>query len=228
VRCAAGGHHVPHRYLPVRRRPCRRCPDGPRGHRLQGLRGAALLPDEPRHGGDRGDGDDRARVHRAHRPRAPDGIRPGAEPPDRAADGSSSRLMTSTDVKGAESAGDPTANEAGGHAAGAAPVAARDALVDARTTAAPELEEQDLSLPEQGAPAQAALNRGARKRSFEVADHEVPKSDVEEWRFTPLRRLAPLFQHVATADREGDPAVDYQVTVPEGAAEPGTLAIGQA
>lgn len=49
--------------------------------------------------------------------------------------------MTSTDVKGAESAGDPTANEAVGHAAGAAPVAAGSALEDVDTTAAPELEE---------------------------------------------------------------------------------------
>ena len=31
--------------------------------------------------------------------------------------------MTTTDVKGAENAGDPSANEAVGHAAGAAPVA---------------------------------------------------------------------------------------------------------
>src|SRR5699024_7997594 len=229
VRRAAGGPDLPHRYVPLRRRARRRRPDGPRGHRLQGLRGAALLPDEPRHGGDRGDGDDRARVHRAHRPRAPDGIRPGAEPPDRAADGRSSRLMTSTDVKGAESAGDPTANEAVGHAAGAAPVAAGSALEDVDTTAAPELEEENLSLPGQPASAaHAALNRGARKRSFEVSEHEVAKSDVEEWRFTPLRRFTALFQDEPTDDRAGDPAVDYQVEVPEGAAEPSTLAPGQA
>src|SRR5699024_6003223 len=176
--------------------------------------------------GDRGDGHDRAGLHRAHRPRAPDGVRPGAEPPDRAADGRSSRLMTSTDVKGAESAGDPTANEAVGHAAGAAPVAAQGALGDESTTAAPE--QENLTLPGQDSPAQAALNRGARKRSFERGDHSVPQSDVEEWRFTPLRRFAPLFEDVATDDRDGDPAVDYQVEVPEGAADPATLAIGEA
>jgi len=137
--------------------------------------------------------------------------------------------MTSTEVKGAESAGDPTANEAVGHAAGAAPVAAGTALEDVDTTAAPELEEENLSLPGQDvSAAHAALNRGGRKRSFEVSDHEVPKSDIEEWRFTPLRRFAPLFQDAPTDDREGDPAVDYQVELPEGAAEVATLTPGQA
>ena len=136
--------------------------------------------------------------------------------------------MTSTDVKGAESAGDPTANEAVGHAAGAAPVAAQDALESQDTEATPELEDEGLALPGENSPAQAALNRGARKRSFEVADHERPQSDIEEWRFTPLRRFAPLFEDVATDDREGDPAVDYQVEVPEGAPACATLAIGQA
>ena len=100
--------------------------------------------------------------------------------------------MTTTDLKGAENAGDPAANEAVGHAAGAAPVAAQTALDEVQTTAAPELEEESLTLPgQQSSPAQAALNRGGRKRSFEVSDHEVPKSDIEEWRFTPLRRFAP-------------------------------------
>ena len=137
--------------------------------------------------------------------------------------------MTTTDVKGSENAGDPAANEAVGHAAGAAPVAAQTALDDVETTAAPELEEENLTLPGQEvSAAHAASNRGARKRSFEVSDHEVPKSDVEEWRFTPLRRFAPLFQDVATDDREGDAAVDYQVTVPEGAPEISTLAPGEA
>ena len=136
--------------------------------------------------------------------------------------------MTTTDVKGAENAGDPSANEAVGHAAGAAPVAAQTALDDVETTAAPELEEENLTLPGQDSPATAALHRGARKRSFEVSDHEVPRSDVEEWRFTPLRRFAPLFEDVATDDREGDPAVDYQVTVPEGAPDIPCLAPGEA
>ena len=49
VRRAAGRHDLPLGHLPVRRRPRGRRVDGPRGDRLQGLRGPALLPDEPRH-----------------------------------------------------------------------------------------------------------------------------------------------------------------------------------
>ena len=56
------------------------------------VRGPAVLPDVARHGGGRGDGDDRARLRRADRQGAPDGVRPRAQPPDRAADGGSSRL----------------------------------------------------------------------------------------------------------------------------------------
>ena len=41
----------------------------------------------PRHGRGRGDGDDRARLRRADRQGAPDGVRPRAQPADRAADG---------------------------------------------------------------------------------------------------------------------------------------------
>ncbi|MBM7500509.1 Fe-S cluster assembly protein SufD [Brachybacterium muris] len=140
-----------------------------------------------------------------------------------------------TDVKGAESAGDPTANEAVGHAAGAAPVSAQEALhetdaQDARE-GGPVLEDEAISLPGEEAEksaAHGAANRGDRKRSFELADHEVPTSKVEEWRFTPLRRFAPLFEDTATDDREGDPALDYQVQVPQGATDVSNLAPGQA
>ncbi len=38
-------------------------------------RGAAVLPDVPRHARGRGDGHDRPRLHRADRPRTPDGVR---------------------------------------------------------------------------------------------------------------------------------------------------------
>ena len=61
--------------------------------RLQGLRRPALLPDVARHGAGRGDGDDRARLHRADRQGAPDGVRPRAQPADRAPDGRRRRLM---------------------------------------------------------------------------------------------------------------------------------------
>ena len=67
VRRAAGGHRLPFGHLPVRRRPRGRRDDGPRGDRLQGQRRPALLPDEPWPVRGRGDGDDRARLRRAHR-----------------------------------------------------------------------------------------------------------------------------------------------------------------
>src|SRR5690606_1824413 len=135
--------------------------------------------------------------------------------------------MTTTDVKGAESAGDPLANEVVGGAAGAAPVLAQEAISeDAEGTyTGPQLEDEGLVLPsEEGTHA----TRGERHRSFEIADHERPTSKDEEWRFTPLRTFRPLFEDVATDDREGDPAVDFDVTVPEGAPEVATLAPGEA
>jgi hypothetical protein len=59
----------------------------PRGLRLQDRRGAALLPDEPRHPRGRGRQADRQRLHRADRQGAPDGVRGRDEPPHRAPDG---------------------------------------------------------------------------------------------------------------------------------------------
>ena len=64
---------------PVDRHPRRRRAARPRGDRLEGQRRAAVLPDEPRHARGRGDGDDRARLHRADRPRTSHGVRHGAE-----------------------------------------------------------------------------------------------------------------------------------------------------
>ena len=87
VRRAAGRPDQPQRHLPLRRHPRGRRVDGPRGERLQGLRRPALLPHVARHGAGRGDGDDRARLRRADRQGAADGVRPRAQPPDRAADG---------------------------------------------------------------------------------------------------------------------------------------------
>ena len=92
VRRAAGRHHQPLRHLPLRRRPRGRRGDGPRGDGVEGQRRPAVLPDEPRPVRGRGDGDDRARLRRADRPRAADGVRPGAEPAHRTADGRSGRL----------------------------------------------------------------------------------------------------------------------------------------
>ena len=48
LRRAAAGRDEPHRHLSLHRDRGRGRRDRPRGHRLQGWRGAALLPDEPR------------------------------------------------------------------------------------------------------------------------------------------------------------------------------------
>src|SRR5699024_10567767 len=57
-------------------------------------RGPALLPDVPRDERGGGDGDDRARLRRAHRQGAADGVRPRAQPPHRTPDGRSRWLMS--------------------------------------------------------------------------------------------------------------------------------------
>src|SRR5262249_56904850 len=58
------------------------------------------------------DGDDRARLRRADRARAPYGVRAGAQPPHRAADGRGRRLMSSPQTApgspGAENRTDPS------------------------------------------------------------------------------------------------------------------------
>ncbi|EJN85910.1 putative FeS assembly protein SufB [Actinomyces naeslundii str. Howell 279] len=87
VRRAPGRRDLPVGHLPLRRRAYRRRRDGPRGHRLQGERRSALLPHAARPDRDRGHGHDRARLRRAHRPRAAHGVRPRAQPAHRAADG---------------------------------------------------------------------------------------------------------------------------------------------
>ena len=67
-------------------------PHRPRGHGLEGRRGPALLPDEPRPHRAAGHRDDRERVHRADHQDAPDGVRGRAEPADRAEHGGLGRL----------------------------------------------------------------------------------------------------------------------------------------
>jgi Fe-S cluster assembly protein SufB len=69
---------------------------GARGDGLQGERGPALLPDEPGPHRGRGDGHDRARLHRADRQGTADGVRAGAQPAHRAADGGRGRMTTET------------------------------------------------------------------------------------------------------------------------------------
>lgn len=135
-----------------------------------------------------------------------------------------------TDVKGPESAGDPQANEAAGGAAGAVPVLAQQDLAAAGAVtdhSRAELEDEGISYGTARKDGEAA-SRAHRARSFEVGDFVRPTSKDEEWRFTPPRLVAPLFEDAASDDLPGDPAVDYDVTVPAGAPEASTLAPGQA
>lgn len=66
-------------------------------------------------------------------------------------------------------------------------------------------------------------SRAERKTSFEVADFVVPSGREEEWRFTPVDRLAGVFADAATAAN----AITFDVRVPEEAHQPG-LALGVA
>ncbi|WP_090595403.1 Fe-S cluster assembly protein SufD [Auraticoccus monumenti] len=63
--------------------------------------------------------------------------------------------------------------------------------------------------------------------SFEVEDHPVPTGREEVWRFTPIKRIRPMFEPLPTDDREGDPAAEYAVSLPEGVRQ-GVLVPGQA
>lgn len=150
------------------------------------------------------------------------------------------------DVNGPESAGDPRANEAAGGAAGVAPVPAQEELAEASSAAGggwsadgadgsgavtdhsrAQLEDEAIALPSGGEKAEKAT-RAHRARSFEVSDFERPSTKMEEWRFTPLRVMAPLFEDAATDVRgEDDHPVMYEVETPEEIAV-GTLAPGEA
>src|SRR6188474_3629938 len=50
-------------------------------------------------------------------------------------------------------------------------------------------------------------SRGERRRSFELADFDVPTGREEEWRFTPLDRL----RHLHEDDGPGDGKVLVEV-----------------
>ena len=80
-----------------------------RGHRLQGRLRAALLPDEPRPVGGRGQRHDRERLHRADRQGAADGVRGRDEPAHPAPDGRGGRLA---DVGFADDRSPPSRAEA--------------------------------------------------------------------------------------------------------------------
>ena len=71
-------------------------------------------------------------------------------------------------------------------------------------------------------------SRAERLQSFDVADFPIPNGREEEWRFSPLKKLAPLFEDVATDVQNGVEAIDFKV--PEGVAgvSVSTLAPGEA
>ncbi|KUG54314.1 ABC transporter permease [Serinicoccus chungangensis] len=70
-------------------------------------------------------------------------------------------------------------------------------------------------------------SRAARTRSFDVDAFGVPTGREEEWRFTPVDRLAGLFADAATDDREGDAAAEFDVRASDEVSV-ATLAPGQA
>ena len=49
-------------------------------------------------------------------------------------------------------------------------------------------------------------SRAERKTSYAVDDFAVPGGREEEWRFTPVDRLASLFQVAPTDDRARSPS----------------------
>src|SRR5690606_19894735 len=148
------------RHLPVRRCPRGRRTDGPRGHRVQGERGPAVLPDVTRHGRGRGDGDDRARLRRADRQGAPDGVRPGAQPPHRTADGRGGALSPPVPHR-------------------PPPTRTKEEMTittDEKPAVAPALETSDR-----------VASHLHPEPSYDLAAHPVPSGLEEVWRFTPLK-----------------------------------------
>ncbi|CAA9527755.1 MAG: Iron-sulfur cluster assembly protein SufB, partial [uncultured Thermomicrobiales bacterium] len=92
LRRAAARRDQQDRHLPLHRGRGRARLDRPRSHRLQGRRGADLLPPEPRPVRGRGDEHDRQRLHRADRQGIAAGVRGRAEPPDPVGDGRVGRV----------------------------------------------------------------------------------------------------------------------------------------
>ncbi|WP_380175792.1 Fe-S cluster assembly protein SufD [Kineococcus sp. DHX-1] len=64
-----------------------------------------------------------------------------------------------------------------------------------------------------GGPVVPEASRAARATSFDVADFPVPTGREEEWKFSPLRELAPLFE---VAERTAGNSADVEVSAPAG------------
>lgn len=77
-----------------------------------------------------------------------------------------------------------------------------------------------------GAPLVPVQTRSERFHSLSPDDFSKPTLRDLNWKYSALEQLAPLFDNVATDDKPGDPAVNYEIAEIEGIAV-GTLAIGQ-
>ena len=63
--------------------------------------------------------------------------------------------------------------------------------------------------------------------SFDLADHPMPNGREEVWRFTPMRRIAPLLAERPNEDQPGDNAVEFTLHEVAGV-EASNLRAGQA
>ncbi|NLE17676.1 MAG: Fe-S cluster assembly protein SufD, partial [Propioniciclava sp.] len=63
--------------------------------------------------------------------------------------------------------------------------------------------------------------------SFDLADHPMPDGREEVWRFTPMRRIAPLLAERPNEDQPGDNAVEFTLHEVAGV-EVSNLKAGQA
>src|SRR5690606_16613879 len=121
------------------------------------------------------------------------GVRPRAQPADRAPDGRRGRLAT-----------------------GAVPSSPLTQRKASTTTAMAEAPNIPVGSATAGSIAVAAESTVATRMSappsFDVADFPVPHVREEEWRFTPLERLRGLHDGTATADG----GIKVAVQAPEG------------
>ncbi|GMA84986.1 hypothetical protein GCM10025868_02360 [Angustibacter aerolatus] len=168
-----------------------------------------VLPDVPRHGRGRGDGDDRARVRRAHRARAcrwstPSSLNRLIEP----ADGGRGR-MTDTTTSTTTDPHDDTVQE---HAVDLAAQAPSPVVLDNSASPGPgygaapgehdPAGQHGLVEHAHGAGADVPLqSRAERPTSWDVAAFPAPTGREEEWRFTPIDLLHGLLEDVVAEGR---------------------------
>src|SRR5262249_4821883 len=174
LRCPDPGREVALGHLPLHGGGGGAGDDRPRGDRFQDRRRAALLSAEPRPHRGRSIRHDRVGLHRAHRQRAPHGVRGGDEPADPAADGGLGRMTYTEQTQTASPvvrSGAPAEN------------------LDAFRAAADDLSRRHNE-PEWA----RALRRDALDAS---AGQPFPNASMELWRRTdsgplPLGTLAPF------------------------------------